>query len=172
MVNLAAVPLHDAEGLSPFETELINLISQTCQILGLPKSVGQIYGFLFAQTAPVTMEEIIRRLGISLGSTSQGLRLLREEGAVRITFVPGDRRDHFEAEVELRILISGFLQQKLTPHLQSESRRLEALETTIQREPAEKRDVLLSKIKRLRSWHRKANRLLPVITAFLTRGTR
>ena len=41
-------------------------------------------------------------LQISKGSASQGLRALRQFGAVSSTFAPGDRKERFVAEIRLK----------------------------------------------------------------------
>ena len=52
------------------------------QIFGVPKSVGQIYGVLYASPSPLSFSDIVDRLEISKGSASQGLALLRSLGAI------------------------------------------------------------------------------------------
>src|SRR5450755_2178230 len=91
--------------LSEFELESIDLFIHSVQVLGLPRSIGEIYGFLFAQPQPQPMEVLIKRLGMSVGSVSQGLKFLKNIGAVKITFHPGDRREFFSAQTELRKLV-------------------------------------------------------------------
>src|SRR5260221_5147927 len=80
-----------AAPLSEFELESIDLFIRSVQVLGLPRSIGEIYGFLFAQAQPQPMEILVRRLGISVGSVSQELQFLKNIGAVKVTFHPGDR---------------------------------------------------------------------------------
>ena len=70
------------------------------------------------------MEDITRRLRISLGSASQGLKQLRAFRAVKTTYVPGHRRDFFVAETEFRKLVSGFVGEEVFPHLESAGERL------------------------------------------------
>lgn len=52
-------------------------------LLGLPKSMGEIYGFVFAAAEPPSFADIEQKLGLSKGSVSQGLRALRELGAIK-----------------------------------------------------------------------------------------
>jgi hypothetical protein len=54
------------------------------KIFGVPRSVGQIYGLLYSSREPLSFSDIVKRLGISKGSASQGLQLLRSLGAVNI----------------------------------------------------------------------------------------
>lgn len=69
--------------LTPFEAELVAVFADLVVLLGLPKSMGEIYGFIFASSEPPTFADIEHKLGLSKGSVSQGLRALRELGAVR-----------------------------------------------------------------------------------------
>src|ERR1700729_2801704 len=103
--------------LSEFELESIDLFIHSVQALGLPRSIGEIYGFLFAQPRPQPMEILIRRLGISVGSASQGLKFLKNIGAVKMTLHPGDRREFFSAQTELRKLVVGLIKERIQPHL-------------------------------------------------------
>ena len=54
------------------------------QVFGVPKSVGQIYGLLYASPEPLSFSDIVERLEISKGSASQGLQLLRSLGAIKV----------------------------------------------------------------------------------------
>jgi DNA-binding transcriptional regulator GbsR (MarR family) len=60
------------------------------------------------------MEDIINRLDISSGAASQGLKLLRGLGAVKAVYFPGDRRDHFAADLELRFS-TVFVREEMRP---------------------------------------------------------
>ena len=76
-----------ARPLNALEVEIIDLFVQFSHILGQPKSVAEIYGLLFAAAHPLSMEEMMERLNMSKGSTSQGLRFLRNLGAVKPVYV-------------------------------------------------------------------------------------
>ena len=67
-----------------FETECATFFSEVVQVFGVPKSVGQIYGLLFASPEPLSFSDIVERLDISKGSASQGLQLLRSLGAINV----------------------------------------------------------------------------------------
>ena len=87
--------------LSEVERSIIELFVDGVRVIGLPKSVGEIYGLLFASRDPLSLDDLVMRLGISKGSASQGLRMLRGLGAVTETEgQPGGRRTYFRAEVQ------------------------------------------------------------------------
>ena len=106
------------------------------------------------------MDQIVRRLGISLGSASQGLKTLRSLKAVRTSYVPGDRRDQYLAETEFRRLFSNFIKEEILPHMESakDSNRMEDSLTELNANDDEFYKIRIEKLKRL---SRAGSRLLP-----------
>lgn len=113
--------------LSELENEVIAFFVDTVRWFGAPKSLGAIYGLLFISAEPISFDQIATRLQMSNGSVSQGLKILKDLGAVRVTFKPGERRDFFVAETQLRQLASGFLRQKVERQLLNGEGRLNQL---------------------------------------------
>jgi HTH-type transcriptional regulator, glycine betaine synthesis regulator len=156
-----------APPLSEFELEAIDLFIRSVQVLGLPRSIGEIYGFLFAQPQPQPMEVLVRRLGISVGSASQGLKFLKTIGAVKVTFHPGDRREFFTAQTELRKLVVGLIKERVQPHLDNGEARIEQMLQSTKKLPAGDRAVLQGRVEVLRNWRSKASKALPFIVRML-----
>lgn len=151
-----------APGLTDAEGEFVAFFVSLARALRMPKSLGEIYGLLFASADPRTFEGIVEALHISRGSASQGLRLLRGFGAVRTVYVAGDRRDHFVAETELRKLVTGFLAETALPQLEASAERLARIEAAV---PA--RGVLHDRTQKLRSWERMGRQVLPLLGKML-----
>src|SRR5271163_4708414 len=135
-----------ASPLSEFELESIDLFIRSVQVLGLPRSIGEIYGFLFAQSQPQPMEILIRRLNISVGSASQGLKFLKNIGAVKVTLTPDDRREFFTAQTELRKLVIGLIKERIQPHLDNGDARIDLMLQSARKLPAGERAVLLGRV--------------------------
>ena len=154
--------------LSEFELETIDLFIRSVQVLGLPRSIGEIYGFLFAQAQPQPMEVLIRRLNISVGSVSQGLKFLKNIGAVKATLHPGDRREFFIAQTELRKLAIGLIKERIQPHLDNGDARIELMLQSGRKLPASERAILLKRVEILRNWRSKTLKALPFIVRFLS----
>lgn len=146
-----------AEAISAGEAEFVDFFVALARALRAPKSLGEIYGLLFASAEPRTFDGIVSALRISRGSASQGLRLLRSLGAVRVIYVPGDRRDHFLAETELRKLVTGFLSETALPQLEASAGRLDRIESSIPKD-----GVLHDRLQKLRSWERVGRQVLPL----------
>lgn len=153
--------------LSLLETEVIDLFVQLSHILGQPRSLAEIYGLLFISGRPLAMDDLIARLNLSKGSASQGLKYLRQIGAVRTIYVPGDRRVHYEAVAELRNLATRFLRDQFVPHLDSGRQRLDRIAAMVRQLPPEERGRVTGRITMLQSWGKKTRRFLPLVVKIM-----
>jgi DNA-binding transcriptional regulator GbsR (MarR family) len=165
-----AVVAGDRDGaapLNPAEVEAMHLFVQISRALGQPPSVAEIYGLLFISPRPLNQDDLINRINLSKGSTSQGLRYLLDLGAARTVYMPGDRRAHYEAVAELRNLASRFLRQQVFSYFDDSGERLERLTEAAKKLEGEQRDFALARVKMLKSWRRNASMILPVLTRLL-----
>jgi HTH-type transcriptional regulator, glycine betaine synthesis regulator len=151
-------PLHH------FEDTLVDVFSELADLFGNPRSHGQIYGILFASPHPLTMQAIADRLRISKGSASQGLRALETLGAVQ-RHTP-ERTATYSARLELKLLISGFVSQRLHPRLQSSKARLHTLRPLLAQLPHHTPDYTL-RLRRVTQWHDRALQVLPLAQRLL-----
>ena len=174
-----------------FETEMVAFFVDAAELLGVPKSVAAIYGIVFASPEPLSFSEIEERLVVSKGSVSQGLRVLREVGAIKeasVSEVSASNsesqtsnsdlqspksvraykgRDRFVPDMELRKLVKHFLETRLQSQLESGSGRLEQLEANIPTANPEYAALLRDRTKYLSSWNKKARALMPIAKTFL-----
>lgn len=151
--------------LSELEQEVIGIFVRIAGVLSLPRSVGELYGLLYISPDPLSIDDCMKKLKISKGSTSQGLKILRSFGAVNVVYVPGQRRDFFAAEAGLRKIITGFVNEQIRPHLENGKERMARLESLAASE--EKNEFFVDRILRLKSWHKRANALLPFALNFI-----
>ena len=149
------------------EVEAIDFFVRMMGILGLPRSVGEIYGLLYFSEVPQSMEDISTRLKISMGSTSQGLRTLRSLKAIRTSYIQGDRRDHYSAESEFRRLFSNFIKEDILPHLESASDRILRMEDQIARNVEHQTEFYTTRIEKLKRLTKAGKRLLPALAGLL-----
>ncbi len=140
------------------------------QALGIPRSLGEIYGLLFATPQPLAFQDIVDRLKMSKGSVSQGLRFLRTVAAIKPVVVTGDRREFFEPVIELRQLVSGFLRERLNPQIETWGTRAKALKPTdfaLETLSEDDRETLDSRLDKLKTWQKRAGLVLPMVSKLL-----
>jgi HTH-type transcriptional regulator, glycine betaine synthesis regulator len=155
--------------LSELEIEAIEMFINFLRLIGLQKSIGEIYGLLFVSSRPLAMDEITNRLGISLGAASQGLKLLRRVGAVKAVYSPGTRRDHFSADLELSRFATVFIKDELRPHVERARARIQHMESLLPTLPAAERRSTGKRLDRLKHWLEKGEMMLPWILKFLVK---
>ena len=148
------------------ELESIDFFVRMMGILGMPRSVGEIYGLLYFSEEPLSMDQIVQKLGMSLGSASQGLKTLRSLKAVRTSYVAGERKDHYQAETEFRRLFSNFLKEEILPHMESASQRIKRMETVLPPDQSED-EFYRVRIEKLKKLTRAGGRLLPALAGLL-----
>ncbi len=158
-----------AEGpnLQPVEVEAINLFVQFSRALGQPRSYAEIYGLLFISERPLTMDDLIDRLGLSKGSASQGLKYLGDLGAVRPVYIAGERRTHYEAVAELRNMAGRFVSQQILPHFDGSRACLDRIDAQAQKLTTERRRHIHDRVRLLRSWAQNARRVAPFVLKML-----
>ena len=127
------------------------------------------------------MEEIAQRLGISQGSTSQGLRQLEAFGAVVKERNNGSRQALYTAKLEMKLLISGFLKERVIPRLESTEARIKALRASLSSTSLKSQTQISAlsssslssarfRLDRVAKWHRSARTILPIARKILGGG--
>ncbi len=167
MPALAEAPKPNASRLSDLEVESIEMFINFLRLLGWPKSVGEIYGLLFVSSQPLAMDAIMDRTGMSLGAASQGLKLLREFGAVRTVYMPGERKDHYIASGELSRFATSYIEEELLPRMRTAQERIKRMERMMQSLPETDRQLPAERIDRLKYWLGKGQKVVPWLVKFL-----
>jgi HTH-type transcriptional regulator, glycine betaine synthesis regulator len=160
-----------------FERECVEFFAEVVHFFGVPKSVGQIYGLLYASPEALSFSDIIERLDMSKGSASQGLQLLRALGAIYAAGLDSQMlplssrlvgRISYKPELSLRRLLSGVLNERIAPMALTGSARIARM-----RELAEqggcRTSFYLDRAKQLNTWRRRLKTIPPVLTALLGR---
>ena len=150
-----------------FEAAVVDFFVDAADLLGVPKSVAVLYGIVFASPQPLSFADIQARGTLSKGSVSQGLRVLREMGAIKEVSAPADRSELFTPDLEMRRLIQRFLEQRLEKQLAAGKSRLGALQRALPDLEKSHAETLGSRLQQLQSWHEKARALLPIARTFL-----
>jgi DNA-binding transcriptional regulator GbsR (MarR family) len=158
----------EVDELQTYEREIIDLVVRFGRLIGLPKSVCEIYGLLFASIEPMSMETISQKLRMSLGSASQGLKALRNLGAVSVVYQPGQRKDLFKAEFNFRSIVTKFLNEEIHPQLAGTEACLERIEGASDTLDPEVQSIINDRIKVVRKLNRRAGQIIPAISKILS----
>lgn len=95
--------------LQAVNTSLLEGLGQLASYFGFSKIIGQLFGVLLLSPEPLSLDDLMSRLGISKASVSTNLRTMEHMGIVREAWVKDDRRKYYRAENDLWRVLTNIL---------------------------------------------------------------
>ena len=141
--------------LNEVELQMIEQWVSLAESLGVARSYGQIYGFCFIKKDPVSAQDCVDALRISRSSAGQGLRMLREIGAIRPHFELGSRVELYTIEPDLGVLVKSIAQGKLLPAFDGFFDGMEVLQSEVGAEDVKRMGYLMGRFEKLARWRTK-----------------
>ena len=108
----AANPAPLSFALSRADLSVADAVGSLMELWGFRRQLGRIWAVLFLSDRPLAAPDLCERLRISTGLLSMSLAELRHWGVVRSVEVPGDRKEHFEAETNVWRLVARVLRER------------------------------------------------------------
>ena len=97
------------EDLSKARDRFVEGIGRLAATVGVSRVNGQLYAMLFLSEKPLCLDDMVERLKISKGNASLNIRKLESLGVAKRVWVKGDRKDFYQAELDLEKIIKGEL---------------------------------------------------------------
>jgi DNA-binding transcriptional regulator GbsR (MarR family) len=154
--------------------EFIEALGNLCRQIGLPRTLGQIYGLLFFSERPLSLDDIAERLGVSKASVCVCTRQLAGWGAIRPVWVPGDRRDYFETEADTMGLLRKVFVEHIKPRIARTQQRFDRFQASLATDLTNgiitqaQFDCCSSRLERLQSMRRRIQLASPVLDQLLS----
>lgn len=101
-----------SHALNRAELGVADAIGAIMEFWGFRRQLGRVWTVLFLSDRPLAAPELCDRLHISTGLLSMSLGELRRWGVVRPVTVPGDRKEHFEAETHVWRMVARVLRER------------------------------------------------------------
>ena len=92
--------------------EFTEALSHISRFWGFPKGVGAVFGVLYLAPDPLSLDEIVRRSGLTKGAVSTNVRSLARMGLVHRSSHIGDRKDYYVAETDFYRAIRSILGER------------------------------------------------------------
>jgi DNA-binding transcriptional regulator GbsR (MarR family) len=105
-------PTQPSFALSRADLSVADAVGALMELWGFRRQLGRIWAVLFLSDRPLAAPDLCDRLHISTGLLSMSLAELRRWGVVRSVEVPGDRKEHFEAETNVWRLVARVLRER------------------------------------------------------------
>jgi DNA-binding transcriptional regulator GbsR (MarR family) len=100
------------ELLNPARDLGIDTCGRIAEFWGFTRTMGRTFGLLYFSQQPLSQSQVQSRLRISAGSASMTLTGLGRWGVAHRVWVPGQRREHYQAETDFWKMISGVLNER------------------------------------------------------------
>jgi DNA-binding MarR family transcriptional regulator len=100
----AQVPFHRGIMADPLSAEMRNFIEDFGEAyvrFGHPKLMGRIVGLLLCQESAISLDQMVELLEVSKGPVSQIAQRLLERNLIERRWIPGDRKDYYEAHTHI-----------------------------------------------------------------------
>lgn len=84
------------------QNRFIEGIGKLAESFGLNQFIAQLYAVLYLSDKPLSLDDLVAKLGASKGNISLNIRELEKWGAVRNVWVKGSRKDYYEADTDIK----------------------------------------------------------------------
>ncbi len=98
--------------LEAVNTSIIEGLGQLASYFGFTKVMGQLFAALMLSPDPLSLDDLMLRLGISKASVSTNMRTLEHMGIVREVWVRDDRRKYYRAEQDFWRILTNILSNR------------------------------------------------------------
>ncbi len=102
-------PLAHARG------NLIQGMSRVGLFWGFSKGMGAIFGALYLSPKPLSLDDLVREIGITKGAVCNNVRALQRLGMVHPVVQIGERKDYYAAESDFWMIARGLLKEREKP---------------------------------------------------------
>ncbi|WP_274653771.1 GbsR/MarR family transcriptional regulator [Paenibacillus humicola] len=75
---------------------VIDSIGKNMDLYGITLSIGHLYGYMYFQNAPITLDQMSETMGMSKTSMSTGMRTLMDLKMINKVWGKGSRKDFYE----------------------------------------------------------------------------
>jgi DNA-binding transcriptional regulator GbsR (MarR family) len=133
---------------------------------GVNRTVGQIYALLFVSDRPLNADEIVEKLGVSRSNVSMGLKELQAWRLVRLSHLPGDRRDYFGAPEDVWSIFQALAEERQRREMEPTLSLLrvaliEAADSPEEKHAQERMRQMYELMERITEWFAEVRKLSP-----------
>ena len=87
-------------------------IGELMEFWGFKRNMGRLWTLLYLEPEPLSAAQISQRLSLSSGAVSMLLSDLSQWGAVKKSWIPGERRDYYTAETSIWKMVSRVYRER------------------------------------------------------------
>jgi HTH-type transcriptional regulator, glycine betaine synthesis regulator len=158
-----AAPSADASPLPPeLERDLVAFWIQVGNLLGYPRSIGEIFGVIFVSEKPLSADDLVEKLNMSRSGAGQGIKALLDIGAIKPAHQLASRKEHYQMQTDLGVLVKLLLNARILPKLEELAQQRASLDAAVR---AQGPSHLIQRFAKLDRWRGKTAPLLALLKA-------
>ena len=119
---------------------------------GFKRNMGRVWAVLYLEQAPLSAADLGERLSLSSGAISMLLAELGQWGVIKKAWVPGERRDFYEAETSIWKMVSRVLRERELRWIQDALEQFAAADAALTDSATSDRDARLAGIAGRVAW--------------------
>jgi DNA-binding transcriptional regulator GbsR (MarR family) len=112
MNELSALTEEQLAKLQNTRRRVIESIGENMDLYGITLSIGHLYGNMYFNREPVTLDEMSKTMGMSKTSMSTGMRTLHDMKMINKVWGKGSRKDLYEVEPNWHQNFADFFSDK------------------------------------------------------------
>ena len=103
---------HDPATIEAPLLRVADAVGGLMEAWGFKRNMGRVWTLLYLERGPLSAADLGTRLSLSTGAMSMLLAELVQWGVIRKAWVPGERRDYYEAETSIWKMVSRVLRER------------------------------------------------------------
>lgn len=156
----------DADPVREARAEVIEALERSAEIYGLNRSYGQLYGILFFEDEPISLDELVEKSGYAKSTVSTAMKHLERLHMVHRRSVPGEgKKAYYEAETDFWQILQSFLQREVQREIDVMLRALTSAEESLEGVDDERAKHALQRVRSLRRTYERSQRIVDVLTS-------
>ncbi|MFB6251599.1 MAG: GbsR/MarR family transcriptional regulator [Halobellus sp.] len=156
----------DEDAVQQAREEVIQALERSAEVYGLNQSYGRLYGILFFENEPLSLDGLVEESGYAKSTVSTAMQKMNRLHLVHRRAVPGEgKKVFYEAETDFWHVIQKFLQHEVRREIDVMTRALDSAAERLEDADGEQADVYQERIESLRTMYDRSERLLGILTS-------
>lgn len=145
--------------------EVIEALENSAEVYGFNRSYGRLYGILFFENRPVSLDELVEESGYAKSTVSTAMKQLEAFHIVHRRTIPGEgKKAFYEAETELWRVIQAFLRREVQREFDIMTRALDSAEKTLASIDDERAEDDLEQVRSLKRTYDRGQTILDALS--------
>ncbi|KZN24184.1 hypothetical protein A4G99_07000 [Haladaptatus sp. R4] len=157
---------NDVDPVTEAREEVIEALEHSAEVYGFNGSYGRLYGILFFENRPVSLDEIVEESGYAKSTVSTAMKRLEQFHVVHRRSIPGEgKKAFYEAETDLWRIVQEFLRREVQRELDIMTRALESAEDRLEGVDDERAREDLERIRSFEKTYKRGQKVVDVFVS-------